>query len=537
MRRWYIYFGLLVAASRLCAATSSMCKPSEALASRLQAQPSADTYAAAGMWYGDHAQYACAVGAYQSALKQQPKSAELLYLLGLNLLRNGDFSAAVEALEQSIEIKPGILKPHLLLASANEELGHGPQARIEWMAALEIDPHSDMALDGASKNFLAANEFDSVIALLGPQPKGEALTLDLASAYEKSGNTEQANQILKEGLQANPKSSALTRELITNLYLGQRYSEAAQLGKKLVEQSPHDLDAEELYLHVLILNGDDELARPLAHKLLAVAPHNFGVLYLNGVLENKSGNYAGGRAFLEKAVALNADDFNGHYNLGIALANLNQPQKAREQFEKALALGASEPAVRFEYVKVLQALGETKLASEQLALYQEEQKAKAGRTQAAISMGQGDKELAAGNAKRAAEFYRDAIRVRPNYALLHYKLSLALDRAGDAVAERDALRKAIEIDPDMAIAHRQLGYVDFNDGDFQSAEAEFRAAVRAAPKYTDAWISLAATLATESRPSEAEQAVQHALEIDPQNANAIELQKELANAARPQSNQ
>ena len=64
-----------------------------------------------------------------------------------------------------------------------------------------------------------------------------------------------------------------------------------------------------------------------------------------------------------------------------------------------------------------------------------------------------------------------------------------------------------------------------------------REAVRTAPGYIDAWISLAATLATESRFPEAEQAVQRALEIDPQNANALELQKELANAAAGQAKQ
>jgi hypothetical protein len=37
----------------------------------------------------------------------------------------------------------------------------------------------------------------------------------------------------------------------------------------------------------------------------------------------------------------------------------------------------------------------------------------------------------------------------------------------------------------------------------------------------------------ESRYPEAQQAVQRALEIDPQNTNAIALQKDLANAAGP----
>jgi tetratricopeptide (TPR) repeat protein len=146
-------------------------------------------------------------------------------------------------------------------------------------------------------------------------------------------------------------------------------------------------------------------------------------------------------------------------------------------------------------------------------------------------MAQADKELDNGDPKKAVALYRDALAVLPQNALLSYKLSVALDRIGDAAGEREALQKAIEIDPDMAIAHHQLGYLAFSSGDPATAEAQFREAVRAAPGYTDAWISLAATLGTESRYPEAQQAVQRALEIDPQNSKALDLKKDLANAA------
>lgn len=533
MHRSYIFLGFVFVFvfSGLCPALPTACTPPKDLQTKLQGHPNAETYAEAGMWYGDHEQYTCAVGAYEAALKRKPKSGEFLYLLGLNLLRKGDFSEAVKPLQQSIELKPDVLKPHLLLATTLEELHQDAEARAEWMAAVKIDPHSDLALDGLAKNLLAARQFEAVATLLGPEPKGENLVLDLASAYSGADAPDQAIEVLQKGLQAAPGSRSLTRALITDLALKARYQEAAKLGKILVGQYPRDLDAKILYLHVLVLNDDEDLARPLAKKLLATAPHDFSVLYLNGVLENRSGNYADGRDFLEKAVALNPNHYNSRYNLGIALANLNDPKGAREQFEKALALGASEPSVRFEYAKVLRTLGETKLATEQLKLYQEQQKAMSDRTMAASKMAQADKELTDGDPKKAVELYRDAVAVLPDNALVNYKLSVALDRVGDTAGEREALEKVVQIDPGMAIAHHQLGYLASTGGDFAAAEEQFREAVKAAPGYTDAWISLAATLGMESRFSEAQQAVQRALEIDPQNANAKDLQKDLANAA------
>jgi tetratricopeptide (TPR) repeat protein len=535
MHRFYIYIGLVILISGMCAATPSVCTPPQALEAKLHAQPSADAYAEVGMWYGDHGQYECAVRAYQSALEQRPRSAEFLYLLGLNLLRKRDFSGAVEPLQQSIGIQPEVLKPHLLLATVFEELHQPREARAEWMAALKVDPHSDLALDGVSKNLLATKDYDSVIGLLGPQPKGGNLILDLAAAYKGGGAAEQAIEVLKKGLEANPTSRPIARALITELALQARYQEAAKLGEKLVRQHPRDLEAKILYLHVLVLSDDEDLAPPLAKKLLVEAPHDFTVLYLNGVLENRSGNYESGRRYLEQAVALNPNHYNCRYNLGIALANLNDPKGAREQFERALALGAFEAQVRFEYAKVLRTLGETELAAEQLKLYQQEQKAQADRTVARMKMTQADKELAEGDPQKAVGLYRDAVAVLPDNALLSYKLSVALDRVGDTAAERAALEKVVKIDPSMALAHHQLGYLASTSGDFSAAEEQFRAAVQAAPGYADAWISLAATLGMESRYSEAQQAVERALAIDPHNANAKNLQKDLANAARQAS--
>jgi tetratricopeptide (TPR) repeat protein len=535
MHRLYIYIGFVILVSGMCAASASVCTPPPTLEAKLHGQPSADTYAEVGMWYGDHGQYECAVGAYKMALEQRPRSAEFLYLLGLNLLRKRDFSGAVEPLRQSIGIKPEVLKPHLLLATAFEELHQPLEARREWMAALKVDPRSDLALEGMSKNLLATKDYDAVIGLVGPQPKAGNLILDLAAAYKGGGAPEQAIEVLKKGLAANPTSRPIARALITELALEARYQEAAKLGEKLVRQYPRDLDAKVLYLHVLVLSDDEDLARPLAKKLLVAAPHDFTVLYLYGVLENRSGNYQSGRSYLEQAVALNPNHYNSRYNLGIALANLNDPQGAREQFEKALALGAFEAQVRFEYAKVLRTLGETELAAQQLKLYQQEQKAQADRTVARMKMTQADKELAQGDPQKAVGLYRDAVAVLPESALLSYKLSVALDRVGDTAAEREALEKAVRIDPSMAAAHHQLGYLASTSGDFSAAEEQFRAAVEAAPGYTDAWISLAATLGVESRFGEAQQAVARALEIDPHNANAKNLQKDLANAARQAS--
>ena len=532
MHRLYFYLALVIAIPGVSAAKTTACAPPPALQARLQAHPTGDAYAALGNWYGDRKQYECAGQAFRAGLKLSPRSAELLYFLGLNFMRMNQFDQAVQPLQQSIELKPHVLKPHLLLATALEQLKQPVDARKEWVAAVRIDSNSEMALDGMSKNLLAAGDYESIIGLLGSQPNlSEPLVIDLASAYQKTGASDRAVEVLKKALQRTPSSLQLANELVGDLILQNRFQEAAKVAKQLVHDHPDDKSAQKLYLHVLVNNDDDQLARPLASKLLQSDPHDFWVLYLNGVLYNHAGNYAAARPLLAEAASLNPDHYNCHYHLGIALSQLGDLKGAKEQFEKTLALGALEPQIRFEYAKTLRGLGETRLAAEQLTLYQEAQKGMATRTAVAIKSAQAARELASGNTDKAVALYREAVAAQPDNAMMNFKLSVALDKLGDRNGEMEVLKRTIQIDPTMAIAHYQLGYLATLRGDFVLAEEQYRDAAHAAPEYVEAWIGLAATLATESRFTEAQQAVESALRIDPTNANALELQKELASAA------
>ena len=151
---------------------------------------------------------------------------------------------------------------------------------------------------------------------------------------------------------------------------------------------------------------------------------------------------------------------------------------------------------------------------------------------AASKSAEAAKELAGGNLQKAISLYREASEATPGDAALSYKLALALDRAGDTVAERAALEQAVKIDPGFALAQNQIGSLASNSGDSASAERHFRLAVQSAPGYTQAWISLAATLGMESRFTEAQEALASALKLEPDNAEAQHLRKDLETAAQ-----
>ena len=531
MSRMLLRIGLLfLAGFGFACAAYAACKGPETLEARIHAHPTADNYSTLGNWFAEQRQFSCAADTFRTALKLEPGSAQLSYLLGLTLYSSGDAEKAIEPLQKSVQLGPEVLNPHLILGAALEQLHRREEARSQWGAALQIDPRSTIALDGLSKSFLATRNYPEVIHLLQNAPHTESLTVNLAQAYAESGNIETASAILTEGLRLHPSSLPLTSAMITIMVNQTHFSEATKFAQKNVQLHPGNLDAEKIYLHVLVLNDDVTLAQPLARKLFARAPHDFDVLYLNGVLEREAAHYAVARKYLEEAVALNPYHYNSHYNLGVVLSELNDPQGAKVQLQKALELGAREPEVHFKLASVLRTLGETEEAQKELKIYQEEFKKKADRTLAASKAAQGEKELAGGDPRKAVAFFREASQASPEDTFIAYKWSVALDGTGDTAAERTVLEQVIKLDPDFALAQNQLGYLSSRDGDSAAAEKYFREAVRAAPGYTQAWISLAATLGMQSRIPEARDAIAHALQLDPKNAEALQLNKDLSAA-------
>jgi len=399
-----------------------------------------------------------------------------------------------------------------------------------FRSALKLEPDSKEALHGLAIALTAAGDYEGVIRRLRSAPRDEILILDLAIAYRKAQRFDEATQTLADGLKSYPNSVGLTGALVSLYVHESHFAAAIELSKKLARQKPRDIEVQRIYLRTLVITGDSEVATPLAHRLLAMAPHDADLLNLNGFLKRKAGEYPEARKHLEESVALNPNDYNSRVNLGLVLAQQNDAAGAKEQLERAVELGATEAQVRFELAKVLRTLGEADAAQEQLKLYQQKLKEEADQSLAVLKATQAEEAAKNGDNRKAADLYREACAARPNEAMYAYRLALVLGDLGDTAGQRAALEEAIKADPGFVLAQYALGYMEFQAGENNAAEERFRLVVKAAPGNAQAWISLAATLGTESRFREAQDAVANALNLEPHNAGALELSKKLAAA-------
>lgn len=527
--------GLLPALLLLAPAAHAACNGPANLVASLKAHPTANNVVVLGSWYASHKQFDCAVETFRAGLKTDPKSAQLHYLNGLALLALRRSADAQSEIEESARLDPGVINPHLLLASIYQEQGKQQAAEEQWQLALGIDHSSEPALEGLSSALLAREDYPKTIMLLRDAPRTERLAINLSRAFGQLGYLNDAERVLSEALHLHPDSVDLTKALTVVLVRMHRNSDAIKLVTDTANAHPGNIDEQIELFRVLVLLSQFEKARPMAPKLLAARPHDSEVLYLSGIIETEDGNPEEARTHLAEAVKLDPENNNAHYHLGVVEVQLHQWKEAVENLQKSIDLRIPLPEAHFELAKALRGLGQPDRAAEEMKTYQQLKKAHDASQAAESAVALADKNLDSGKTAEAIAKYREALESQPNDALYHYKLSVALRKAADTDGERAQLEEAIKLDPKLAAAHNELGFLLARAGDASGAVEHFRLAVQSAPAWTDAWVNLAAELAVLSRFPEAREAVSKALTLDPDNADARALSDQLANDPAAQS--
>ena len=516
-------------------ATTTCTVPPE-LKAKLRSEPTAQMHADIGNWFAESKKFGCAASSFALASKLAPTSAAYKYFWGLSLSSAGRPAEALAPLRTASALDPSDIRPHLTLGAALDGLKRTGEAEEEWRSALAIDADSDLALDNLSRDLVNQKDFRSVVRLLDNPSKtrqrSTMQSLNLGLAYAGLLQLDDAVRVLREGLNTDPASLPIADELAMILLLQSKAEEAFPVFELALAKHPEDLVTRLLYLRALTMSHSDK-APQLAQTLLATYPNQWEVLFLNAQLASTDGEFQKALSLCSRSVTLNPDNPQSQRLLGSTLSRFGRLREAKEHLQRSIALGNTEPEVHYELARVLLGLGDSDPAQDQMREFQRLKNAQSEKTQAAGKAEEADQATRQGDAQKAVELYQDALASDPNEPLLYYKLAKALEKINDVAGETSALKRAIDLNPELPEAQNQLGYLALREGNSAEAEQHFRAAVHASPSYVVAWINLAATLAAESRWKDAEDAVNRALEIDPENVQARKL-KELIATASPQ---
>ena len=123
-------------------AQSPACQAPAEIERALATQPSAEAYNALGAWFAQRNHMACAIPAFQSAIRLRPGAWDGHFNLALALMNDRDFKQAISELRQADKLSPGRAPVHTALGIALQESGQLPAAETELKAALALDPRS-----------------------------------------------------------------------------------------------------------------------------------------------------------------------------------------------------------------------------------------------------------------------------------------------------------------------------------------------------------------------------------------------------------
>ena len=132
-------------------------------------------------------------------------------------------------------------------------------------------------------------------------------------------------------------------------------------------------------------------------------------------------------------------------DLGIILVRRHMLIPAREQLEKARELSPQSEEIHLRLANVYKDLNDKDQWQRELSEVEHLKDRKMQGDLGAALATRANRLLEAGDARAAADLYRQALQDDPGNAKTYYNLSLALKTLGDTPAERDALRKAIKL--------------------------------------------------------------------------------------------
>lgn len=531
----------------------------------------------AGAWFAKRGNARCAISYFEASLRLDPRLQDARYNLGLALFEDRQLARAAKELELAVRQTPGSMRARLALGAARQDLGDLAGAETQFREAVQFAPDSPEALHYLGGNLIEQKRYTAAAGYLRA-----AMSLDagdpshavaLAEALFDNNSQAEATELLRKTVSAQPRSVLAHAGLGTLLARQKLYDEAVgHFEAALSLDESADSIRMSLVKALVALDRQQDALAPV-NRVLSRHPSDPDALALRGLIYRGLAEYAKAADDLKIATRIAPDLYQAQYNYGFVLARLDNLEEARQHLEKARQLEPDSEEAQFQLATVLRRLGESGAAKQQLSEFEQRKKQGQLSNIAAMAAGKANKALAEGDAKGAADGYREALKSDVNNARTWYNLALAQQRLGDNPGAMASLERAVKTDPGFVMAHNQLGLLymatarnsDANRefvaaigkdpqcaecqnnlgvlagqlGDRKRAEELFRQAIENSTDYGQARVNLALLLAGRGDFGGAQQELAAALAKEPGNTKALTalgmIQGRTGNAAAPET--
>ncbi|MFI5380469.1 MAG: tetratricopeptide repeat protein, partial [Tepidisphaerales bacterium] len=222
----------------------------------------------------------------------------------------------------------------------------------------------------------------------------------------------------------------------------------------------------------------------------------------------------------EAAIAVRPEDWRLRRNFAVLLESAGRIDKAIEQAQAAARLLPGDADIRF-MLSGYEALLGRPAAVEDLRVLSSQYPQAAGPLKSLAAFYAGQKDY-----KQAAQFYRQALELRPTDAALHANLGATLLAMDDPAGAREHLQRAIELD-DNAESHFSLSLLLRNEKKYAEAAEQVRKAIEREPSNPKYRNNLAGYLLQAGKVDDAMAELRAAIQSDPGHGKSHALLGEL----------
>jgi tetratricopeptide (TPR) repeat protein len=218
--------------------------------------------------------------------EQNPRDQQLLFLLGLAYLKDGDSKTARSVFNRMFE-DAGPARAQFLLGKASYEAAVFPQAEESFLEVLRLDPRFPGIHLELGKVYISEGRTGDAIkqlrTALNEKPSNEEADYYLGSLLVREGQYQQGIAYLEEAKRLNPDSYGVYLYLgRAKLHLGQA-AEAVRLLQKSVELNPDDASAQYTLARALKSSGQQAAATRAFERVRNLNGHALNEATIPGI--------------------------------------------------------------------------------------------------------------------------------------------------------------------------------------------------------------------------------------------------------------
>jgi tetratricopeptide (TPR) repeat protein len=478
-------------------------------------------YVELGLAYWDKNDSQHALDAFQQAVRIGPSSAEAHNWLGVALMEKSDLPGAIAELRKAVSLNPTYARAYANLGSSLSTSGDLTEAIEVFKKALALEPNSVTAHLNLGIALRQHGDAEGALAHLRrvaeAEPNDFHVQYELAQTLRQSGDLAGAVAAFENALQIQPE----LREGYYGLGLALKQQSAAV--HKPVARAPSPADEPYKHAQEAAARGDLDTAKEQLSEALRLDESHAESHNLLGFIFGQQGDLDSSLVHLRRSVALQPDSADAHYHLGVALWYSGSRKDALTELRQSVRLDPAAGASHAFLGTALRESGDLAAARQSLqraiallpplpATYIDLGIVYLRLSDLDKALGQFEAGLnlpwpsppPAPDWDAAIDGLRGALAKDPNRPEAHDVLGLLLGRKGASTSEVVAeFREAVRLRPNFAEAYNSLGLVLTQADDDRAAIKAYREALRISPDYADAHANLGAALI----PTDAEQAI------------------------------